>query len=72
VEPAWPYTRRARKIYGAGIPKWFNDHRWANPERVRERDHLGEMAKEYRAHGELEDGDFPCWQHRHLGRWDWF
>jgi hypothetical protein len=53
------------------VPRWYIDHTWFNPERVRTRDDLGEMAKEYNANGELEDGDFANHQHRHCSGWWW-
>jgi hypothetical protein len=39
-------------------------------ERVRERDDLDRMVKEYNATGELDNGDFPNYQHRHTALWD--
>jgi hypothetical protein len=56
--------------YGSNPRKWFIDHRWNNPERVRERDELTDAAKEYRANGEVE-ADFANFQHRHAAQWDW-
>ncbi len=53
----------------ASPPAWYIEHVWINVERVRERDGLRAMAREYNATGELEDGDFPCWQHRHMASW---
>jgi hypothetical protein len=44
---------------------------WNGPERVRERDHLRALCDEYNTHGDLEDGDFPCWQTRSYARWMW-
>jgi hypothetical protein len=52
-------------------PDWFIRHVWSGPERVRERDDLGEMVKEYNATGELDDGDFPNWQARFCAQWLW-
>jgi len=52
-------------------PRWFTHHVWFEPERVRERDRLGEIVKEYHAHREVEDYDFPNHQHNHNARWLW-
>lgn len=50
------------------VPGWFTNHVWHDPERTRERDGLRALAREYTTFGDLQDGDFPCWQHRHNGR----
>jgi hypothetical protein len=72
-EPVWPRRYEdALRITGHNAPpRWFRRHRWFGPERVRERDRLGKLAKEYNANGELDDGDFPNPQHRHGALWDW-
>lgn len=57
--------------YPGSPPRWFRRRQWYDPERLRERIDLRAMAREYNAHGDLDDGDFPCWQHRHRARWDW-
>jgi hypothetical protein len=44
---------------------------WYGPERARERTELGRLAREWNAHGELSDGDFANWQHRHSAAWTW-
>jgi hypothetical protein len=69
----WPRRYRdVLRLYGrAGAPGWFIRHVWSGPERVRERDKLGKMVKEYNATGELADDDFPNWQARHCARWLW-
>lgn len=59
------YCTYAARYYGGGVPQWYVDHTWNNPERVRVRDDLRAMAKEWNANGDLEDGDFPNYQHRH-------
>jgi|SRR5688572_12707337 hypothetical protein len=72
-EPVWPpkYSETL-KLYGRrNAPRWFRRHVWEGPERTRQRATLGEMAKEYNATGELDDGDFPNYQHRHGAIWDW-
>lgn len=51
--------------YDGGVPKWFIDDRYYNPERVRTRDTLREAVKEYNANGELDDFDYWNRQHRH-------
>lgn len=53
-------------------PHWYVRHVWNAPERVRERAQLGEMVKEYNAAGELEDGDFANYRHRHCAHWYWW
>lgn len=70
-EPVWPGWRETHKIFGSHVPNWYVDHVWHNPERVRERDLLGKMAKEYNATGGIEDDDFPCWQGRYSAWWGW-
>jgi hypothetical protein len=72
-EPVWPrrYSEVKRLFGKAGSPGWFIRHVWSGPERVRQRVKLGEMAKEYNATGELDDGDFGNWQARHCARWLW-
>lgn len=55
-----------------GVPKWFIDHTWNNPERVRERDELKKAVALYNG-GDWEDEDFdfdfPNHQHRHGAGW---
>lgn len=70
-EPVWPLHRQVRWYYRRHVPHWFVNHVWNDMERTRERDQLGKMVKEYNATGELEDGDFGCWQGRHYARWMW-
>lgn len=68
-EAKWPRYRDMHLLFGTNTHRWFIEHYWHNPERVRERDQLGKMAKEYNATGGIEDGDFPCWQARHGAQW---
>lgn len=65
----WPWRYGRRSYRHGGVPKWYVDHVWNGPERVRERDDLRALRDEYNAHGDLEDGDFPCWQTRSFARW---
>ena len=52
-------------------PKWFTDHLWNGPERVRVRDKLGEARKLANA-GEMDDDfDFPNYQARNGAWWSW-
>jgi hypothetical protein len=51
-------------------PRWFRDHRWANPQRVAVRDLGRRAAAEYRA-GRVVEVELPVNQHRHSARWDW-
>lgn len=72
-EPVWP-GREVRWMSGwkwGVAPRWFIRHVWSGPERVRERDQLGRMVKEYNSTGTLEDGDFPTYQARHGAWWLW-
>lgn len=70
-EPVWPRYRDMHLLYGRDMPRWYVEHVWHNPERVRQRDKLGQMVKEYNACGELDDGDFPNHQARHGAHWYW-
>jgi hypothetical protein len=64
--PYWVFSP-----YGGGPPKWYRDHVWTNPERLRERLELGEARKRWNAGDLLEDFDFACWaNHREGGYWD--
>lgn len=69
--PVWPAPREARWFYQRHVPHWYVNHVWNDVERTRERDQLTKLAKEYNTAGELQDGDFPCWQGRHYARWMW-
>lgn len=57
---------------GDGPPQWFRDHRWFNPERVRERDGLKSLVKEFNAGYDLDGCDFPNYHHRNSAKWDWW
>lgn len=71
-EPIWPSYREAGwLVWKRHTPAWFIKYTWSGPNRVRERDQLGKMAREYNATGGIEDGDFPNWQARHCARWLW-
>lgn len=71
-EPVYPPWRQARwLVWKRHTPRWFIQHTWSGPERVRERDLLGKMVREYNATGDLADGDFPSWQARNCARWLW-
>lgn len=63
-EPVWPKRRQVRWLHVGRVPKWYVDHVWNNAERVRVRDELNGIRKEYSAWSYF-DGDFPNWQHRH-------
>jgi hypothetical protein len=67
----WPPYRHVHKLFGKRMPRWYVEHVWHNPERVRERDSLDKLAKEYNATGGIEDGDFPNWQARGCASWYW-
>lgn len=70
-EYVWPSVWGWRSYRQSRVPKWFVDHLWHNPERVRERDDLRALRDEYNRHGDLEDGDFPSWQARRYARRRW-
>lgn len=57
-------------VYRGGPPAWFRRARWHAPERCRERDQLGELAKLFR--GGNQDLDFANFQHRHGAARDWW
>ena len=62
------------RYYSRPAPKWYRDHIWYNPERVRERDELRKAAALYNAGGwedEDFDFDFPNNHHKHMGVWYW-
>lgn len=65
-----PYGRS--RYFRSPPPSWYINHVWTGPERVRERDKLNDLRREYNAHGELEDGDFENRQTRHSARWLWW
>lgn len=70
--PVWPTYRECRWLmFGKAAPGWYIDHYWNNPERVRTRDQLRNLAREYNTYGDLEDGDFPNWQARSCAKWSW-
>lgn len=54
-----------------GVPTAFVRSVYHRPERARER-RLRDLAREYNAYGELEDGDFFNRQARNSARWDWW
>lgn len=71
-EPVWPNFRQARwLVFSRHVPRRYVKHVWSGPERVRGRDGLRDMVKGYNGNGNLADGDFPCWQHRHCATWYW-
>lgn len=66
--PTFPYTRQ----YGKGTPpKWYRDHVWMNPVRVRERDYAREAIKEYRANGDVE-AVLPDDKAKNCAKWLWW
>lgn len=70
---AWPSYRECRWLYfmKPSIPRWYINHLWNGPERVRVRDGLRNLAREYNSYGDIEDDDFPNWQARNCARWSW-
>jgi hypothetical protein len=63
-------SRTDGHVFKPRAARWLIHHLWTNMERVRERDDLDRMVKEYNATGELDNGDFPNYQHRHTALWD--
>lgn len=51
-------------------PRWYVEHVWHNPERVRVRDDLRAAAAEYRATGTVDTEPEPR-QGRGSARWGW-
>lgn len=79
IPTCYRYQNGPRGSYRSNsVPKWFVDHTWNNPERVRVRDELRELTKEfnanfgrYGARGGDADLEFENFQHRHRSRWYW-
>lgn len=67
--PEWPATWR--KWYDGGVPNWARLSGWYKPERTRERLDLRTVAREYNAGEDVDDFDFPNFQHRHEAGW-WY
>lgn len=68
----WMYEdRRDYQQKCGGVPKWFRDHRWTNPDRVRVRDESRRAVAEHRATGEV-DIIHTVRQHRHGAAWDYY
>lgn len=55
-----------------GAPPEYVHLVWWGPERSRERNDLRAMAKEWNANHDLDEEDFPNYQHRHCATWWWF
>lgn len=68
----WAFEdRRTYQHQCGGVPKWFRDHRWTNPDRVRVRDEGRRAVAEHRATGEV-DIIHTVRQHRHGAAWDYY
>lgn len=52
-------------------PRDYVHEVWYGPERQRERTGLRQIALEYNAFGDVADGDFANWHHRHCAQWLW-
>lgn len=69
----WQLEHYVFSPYGVGgVPKWYVDYTWNNPERVRERSELGAARQRYNAGDDLEDFDFPNYQHHHRAAWMYY
>jgi hypothetical protein len=64
-EPDWDGVRSYPRP-----PRWYVEHVWHNPERVRVRDTLHAAAAEYRATGDTDLEPDPR-QARHSAEWMW-
>lgn len=70
--PVWEkHDEHGRNRPYPPIPKWFIDHVWNNPARVRTRDECRKAVKEYRANGEV-DVEPTIDQHHHGAGWLWW
>lgn len=68
IEPA---DENRHRWFSGGVPSAFVRTVYHGPERTRERK-LRDLAREYNAYGDLEDGDFFNRQGRNSARWDWW
>lgn len=66
-----PHHANGRYWWQPGPPKWYIDHVWNNPQRVKERDRGRRMIAEYRATGEV-DTEIESFQHKHNSKWYWW
>jgi hypothetical protein len=73
--PTMTRANKQRWYRTGGVPKWFRDSTWQNPERVRERDELKKATALYNGGGWDDeddfDFDFPNYGHRHRSAW-WY
>lgn len=60
-----------RNWWQGNPPKWYINHTWYEPERVRIRDHGRKALQDYNANGDTEF-DIPNYQHRHRSSWYWW
>jgi hypothetical protein len=69
----WELEHWVFSPYGStAAPRWYTNHVWHAPERVRERDQLRAAAQLYNAGDDLEDFDFANVHHKHCARgWYW-
>jgi hypothetical protein len=67
----WFEPKHDRVWWRYAAPKWYRDHRWNNPQRVKVRDIAQKTIAEYRAMGEAED-TMPRDQHRHAATWEYW
>lgn len=59
------------RYYSSSVPGWYRHHIWFDPERGRERLELDSIRKAYNAGEDIDDFDFPNYQHRSCGQWYW-
>ena len=67
----WELEHWVFSPYGEGPPRWYRNHVWHAPERVRERDDLAVARDLYNAGGPeaLENFDFPNFQARNCAKY---
>jgi hypothetical protein len=69
--PVWERDEHGRDRAHSPVPRWFVNHIWTNPIRVKVRDGCRQAIKEYRASGDV-DVDLPVDQHHHGAMYYWF
>lgn len=68
----WLEPKHDRIWWHASCPKWFRDHRWNNPQRVKVRDIGRKIVAEYNAGGYDEVTEVPTAQHHHGATWEYW
>lgn len=71
VATCFPSWKAGQFYIWGGVPSAFVRTYYHKPERARERK-LRDLAREYNAYGDIEDGDFVNHQARNSARWDYW